>query len=326
MTTRQPKEPGNDVVISGSEGQIRTTAPDNVAGQLTFTVDGPEVIDLRADSEIAAVGPLITPEQALAVRPRLDDPTRLTNGNLHPRYAEWIVSRTWAEQHPLSEYLTKPKHVDLLTDERGYFDRKRVNRLLGPSGSKYWLVDGPLPTKTKLPLLAELLAAPVEEVEAVVEEERLTREQYRSVVDHCRWMPYKLLSYEQVMAGVPCPGCGRPWVGPQDDIDTDVERWRALHDGCHAGRNGYTSAPVHCMRCCGVPPPSPAQLEAIALILQSAIDRREREEQVERSKSPEVRRQQEEQAAMKRAKRIEKLEAELVRLRDEEAEASRRRS
>ena len=130
-------------------------------------------------------------------------------------------SRTWAEQHPLSEYLTK--HVDLLIDERGYFDRKRVNRVLGSSGSKYWEVDGPLPDKTKLPLLAELLDAPVEEVQAVIEEERMTREQYRSVLDHCRWMPYKLLNHEQVMAGVPCPGCGRPWVGPQDDIDTDDE-------------------------------------------------------------------------------------------------------
>ena len=68
----------------------------------------------------------------------------------------------------MSEYLTRPRHVDLLTDEHGYFDRKRVNRVLGPSGSKYWLVDGPLPTKTKLPLLAELLDAPVEEVRAAV--------------------------------------------------------------------------------------------------------------------------------------------------------------
>jgi hypothetical protein len=188
------------------------------------------------------------------------------------------------------------------------------------------LDDGPLPTKTTLPLLAELLDAPVEEVQAVVEAERVTREQYRSVVDHCRWMPYKLVSYEQVMAGVPCPGCGRPWVGRQDDIDTGEKRWRALHGECYAGRNGYTNAPVHCLRCCGVPPPSPAQLEAVRSILQGAADRKEREEQVARATSPEVRRQQQEQAAIKRAKRIEKLEAELVRLRDEEAEASRRLS
>lgn len=311
-------------MIPGPGTQTRTATPDAIAERLTITVDGPEASDLRADAEIALLGPVITPEQALAFRSRLDDPTRLTNGHLHPRYAEWIISRTWAEQHPLSEYLTK--HVDLLIDERGYFDRKRVNRVLGSSGSKYWEVDGPLPDKTKLPLLAELLDAPVEEVQAVIEEERMTREQYRSVLDHCRWMPYKLLNHEQVMAGVPCPGCGRPWVGPQDDIDTDDERWRALHGECHAGRNGYTNAPVHCMRCCGVPPPSPAQLEAVMRILQGAADRREREDQIERARSPEVIRQQEEEAAMKRSKRIEKLEAELVRLRREEAEASRSRS
>jgi hypothetical protein len=61
-------------------------------------------------------------------------------------------------------------------------------------------------------------------------------------------------------------------------------------------------------------------------ILQGAADRREREDQIERARSPEVIRQQEEEAAMKRSKRIEKLEAELVRLRREEAEASRSRS
>jgi hypothetical protein len=308
------------------QAQTGATAPDNVAARLTITVDGPEVVDVRADSEIASLGPVITPEQALALRPRLDDPTRLANDDLHPRYVEWIVSRTWAEQHPLSEYLTKPKQLDLLTDERGHFDRKRVNRALGPSGSKYWLVDGPLPNKTKLPLLAGLLDAPVEEVQAVVEEERVAREQYRSVLDYCRWMPYKLLSHQQVMAGVPCPGCGRPWIGGQDEIDTDEDRWRTLHGECNAGRNGYTNAPVHCLRCCGVPPPSPAQLEAVRNIVRNAADRKEREEQVALAASPEVRRQQEEQAAVKRAKRIEKLEAELGRLRDEDAAANRGRS
>lgn len=141
----------------------------------------------------------------------------------------------------------------------------------------------------------------------------------RSVVDNCRWMPYKLLSYQQLTAGVPCPGCGRPWVGPQNDIDTDEERWRALHGECQAGRNGYTNAPVHCLRCCGVPPPSPAQSGAVGRILQAASDRREREEQAAQGASPEERRQQQEQEAVKRSKRIEKLEAELVRLRDRSA-------
>jgi hypothetical protein len=141
-------------MVRGPETQARAATQDDVAARLTITVDGPEVSDLGANSEIAPLRPVTTPEQALALRPRLDDPTRLTNDDLHPRYVEWIVSRTWAVQHPLSEYLSKPKHLNPLTDQRGYFDRKRVNRALGPSGSKYWLVDGPLPDKTKVPLLA----------------------------------------------------------------------------------------------------------------------------------------------------------------------------
>ena len=211
-------------MVPGSETQPKAAAPDNVDARLTINVNGPEIVDLRADSDTGTLGPVVTAEQAAALRPRLDDPTRLSNENLHPRYAEWIVSRTWAEEHPLNDYLTKPKHLAPLTDQRGYFDRKRVNSVLGPSGSKYWLVDGPLPTKSKLPLLAELLDVPVEEMQAIVDDERATHEQFRTVVDNCRWMPYKLLSYEQVTAGVPCPGCGRPWVGPQNDIDTDEER------------------------------------------------------------------------------------------------------
>jgi hypothetical protein len=101
-----------------------------------------------------------------------------------------------------------------------------------------------------LPLLAELLGAPVEEVQAVVDQERAARDNYRSVVDRCRFMPYKLLTYEQVVAGVPCPGCGRPWVGPQDELDRDDEQWRALHGDCHAGRNA--TAMVRCTACAAV--------------------------------------------------------------------------
>lgn len=174
MTTRQPKEPRNNGEIPRPEAQTRTATPDDISARLTITVDGPTVVNPRADSDTGTLGPVITAEQAAALRPRLGDPTRLSNGNLHPRYAEWIVSRTWAEQHPLNDYLTKPKQLEPLTDQRGYIDRKRVNSVLGPSGSKYWLVDGPLPTNSKLPLLAELLDVPVEEMQAIVDDERAT--------------------------------------------------------------------------------------------------------------------------------------------------------
>lgn len=237
MTTRRQKT-----------SRVGDVTADDVASRLTITVYVAEVIELRFDSEESSLGQVMSSEQALALRPQLEDPTRLTNGAPHPRYVEWIVSRSWAEQHPLSEYLTQPKYLDRVTDDRGYFDRKRVNRALGPSGSKSWLVDGSLPTKAKLPLLAELLGAPVEEVQAVVDQERAARGNYRSVVDRGRSMPYKLLTYEQVVAGIAGPGCGRPWVGPQDDLDSDDEQWRALHGDCYAGRNGYRDGPVHCLR------------------------------------------------------------------------------
>jgi hypothetical protein len=281
-----------------------------------FTIDGPSADGARVD-----LGTVITGELARGLRPRLDDPTILTNGDFHPRYAEWISSRTWTDQHPLHEYLTHEDRLGPLVDDGGYFDRKRVRQELGPSGPKYWLVNGPLPTRAKIPVLAQLLRAPVEEFEAVVEQERLARGEFQSMVSRCRTMPYKLLTYEQIRAGVPCPGCGRPWLGRQEAVDTDEERWRAMHGECRAGRNGYTDAPVHCLRCCGVPAPSPEQLAAVMRILHEAAARHEREEQGAVLQSPEVQRQRHEGAALKRAKRITKLEAELARLRAEQAQA-----
>ena len=165
-----------------------------------------------------------------------------------------------------------------------------------------------------------MLAAPVEDVKAVIERERVARSEYGSMIDRCRMMPYKLLSYEQIRAGVPCPGCGRAWIGRQEAVDTDEERWRALHRECRAGRNGYTGAPIHCMRCCGLPSPSPEQLATIMRITLEAAARRQREEKDVALQSPEVQRQRQEQTALKRTKRIRKLEVELARLRAEQAQ------
>ena len=83
------------------------------------TIDGPSVVGAPVDLETADLGPIITPEVARGLRPDLDEPTRLTNGALHARYAEWITSRTWADQHPLNEYLTHEDRVGPLVDDRG---------------------------------------------------------------------------------------------------------------------------------------------------------------------------------------------------------------
>ncbi len=159
----------------------------DIAARLTITMAGPEVIDPRTNG--GELGTVITSEQALAFRPQLDDPTRLTSGELHPRYAEWMGSHSWAELHPLGAYLYRDKHLQRVSDERGYFDRKRINRVLGASGTKYWLLDGPLPTKTKVSLLAELLNAPIDEVASVVQAERQARADYQSVLARCRRCP-----------------------------------------------------------------------------------------------------------------------------------------
>jgi hypothetical protein len=92
-----------------------------------------------------------TRDQALAVRPSLDDPTHLTNGHLHPRYVEWITRHSYAEQHPLSEFLCDQDRLNPITDDRGYFDGKRVKTVLGASGPKMWVPDGPLPAKANIP-------------------------------------------------------------------------------------------------------------------------------------------------------------------------------
>lgn len=162
---------------------------------------------------------LPTGEEALAIRPCSDDPTKLANGNPHPRYIEWIIRYPYAEQHPLSQYLHQEKHLDRLDDGQGYFDRKKVKQVLGANGPKMFLANGPLPSKAKAPLLAELLGGSIDEVTAVVEREREMRRKRQSMLDSCRHLPYKLLAWDQMVAGVPCPGCGRLWLTQSNKLD-----------------------------------------------------------------------------------------------------------
>ena len=76
----------------------------------------------------------VTSEQAADVRPRLDDPTRLENGDFHPKYSQWLVGSSYEEKHPLVTLLYRDDIIDRLTDTEGYFDRDRVKRALGRSG------------------------------------------------------------------------------------------------------------------------------------------------------------------------------------------------
>jgi hypothetical protein len=242
-----------------------------------------------------------TDAEARAIRPRAEDPTRLENGNFHPRYAEWLISRTWEESRPLLTFLMN--HSDPVTGADGYFDRAGVKRAIGATGRDYWKPGGPIPSKAKIPLLANLLGVDAAEVAAVVLAEKKARQDYDTLVSRCRWLPYKLLTYEQMAAGVPCPACGRPWKGTAEpDAEASFRRDHAeCRTGCHAVGDG----PTHCMRCCGFPSPSPETLERVNAILASARDRGSQEAESRTSMT----------RAERRERRIEKLEAELAKLR-----------
>jgi hypothetical protein len=228
------------------------------------------------------------------------------------------VSHSYDQEHPLHAFLTTEARLDQVTDERGYFDRQRVKRTLGSSGPKYWLPGGPVPPTGKLRLLAQLLNAPVEDVTTAVDQERTVRREHASMVSRCRHMPYLLMSYEEVRAGFPCPGCGRPWTGPRQDEETERRLWQEQHGDCHAGGNSVSDGPTHCARCCGVPPANPVVVAEVREMLRRAAEDRKRQEERAATRTPEAVEAQRQATASRRAKRIEKLEAELERLRAEE--------
>lgn len=91
------------------------------------------------------------------------------------------------------------------------------------------------------------------------------------------------LAFEQYSAGLPCPGCGRPYVDAEpfdltgtlnlsDDVrlryDAEQSRFKAAHASCRSHRHGVSgSLTMHCGKCCPPPPMSPAQRERIASLL-----------------------------------------------------------
>lgn len=91
------------------------------------------------------------------------------------------------------------------------------------------------------------------------------------------------LTFEQYSAGVPCPGCGRPYVDVEpfdfkgtlnlsDDgrlrYDAEESRFKAAHASCRSHRHGVSgSLTMHCGKCCPPPPMSPGQRERIASLL-----------------------------------------------------------
>jgi hypothetical protein len=73
-----------------------------------------------------------TPEEARAFRPRLDDPTRLENGWIHPDYEKWI--RHHGHNRDFIEYVFD--HAPLTEkDGKEYFDRHRPTPAHGATGN-----------------------------------------------------------------------------------------------------------------------------------------------------------------------------------------------
>lgn len=108
---------------------------------------------------------------------------------------------------------------------------------------------------------------------------RRTRDQRR------RWEEEgTYLTRAEFEAGVPCRGCGEPWVDglgswppllkmtPEQraDYDREEERYRARHGECRAHRQTVAgSRTTHCGYCCPPPPLSAEHVEELRRLLSS---------------------------------------------------------
>ncbi len=96
------------------------------------------------------------------------------------------------------------------------------------------------------------------------------------------WSDDDRLTWEELVGGVPCQGCGRPLLG-EETLQCDGEPWMTYrermkpiedefqlrHPG-HGSRWTAGGGPIHCSRCCPPPPLSPEQITQIRAILKSA--------------------------------------------------------
>jgi hypothetical protein len=117
------------------------------------------------------------------------------------------------------------------------------------------------------------------------------------VLDHT-WTDDQRLTYEDVVAGEPCRGCGRPLHGgpeldvavmhrtpeQQTAIETEESAFRSLHPDCKAMRwSIHGGGVLHCGRCCPPPPLDPATIERVApLLARMLVDHRNRQDQLAR--------------------------------------------
>ena len=93
------------------------------------------------------------------------------------------------------------------------------------------------------------------------------------------WTNDDRLSWEELVGGVPCQGCGQPilggetsqrdgesWVEYRERMKPIEEEFRLRHPQHGSSWRGE-GGPIHCSRCCPPPPLSPEQIAQISRIL-----------------------------------------------------------
>lgn len=98
------------------------------------------------------------------------------------------------------------------------------------------------------------------------------------------WTDDDRLIWEEFIGGVPCQGCGRPFLG-EDTSQRDGESWLAYRVRMEAIQAEFKSShpdhgtrwtvgggPFHCRRCCAPHPLSPEQIRQISLIMNRQTD------------------------------------------------------
>jgi hypothetical protein len=112
-----------------------------------------------------------------------------------------------------------------------------------------------------------------------------------------RWTDAQRLSFEELVSGVACRGCGRGCSGgpewkplmqrdPEDQVALDAEdaAFKQLHPDCGATRWSISGGGVtHCSVCCPPPPFGPDQTRHIArLLVEAATAAAVRDQDLER--------------------------------------------
>ena len=196
---------------------------------------------------------------------------------MHPRYADWISrsgQHKYLRDQDLSEWdFDHWIHDKLPVTEDDYFDRAATQKALGKNWEKAIRGDS---SPQMLPKLAAFIGVDLEELTAEWQKRRKYVNDKSMMLSCCRWHPAKLMSWEHVRRGTPCPACGRPWfmIGEDGEIielddhnEPTKDDFLAAHEKCNTMTQQFAEGLCHCSRCCGFPPVNPEILANVNRIL-----------------------------------------------------------